>query len=54
MINILVIVNNNCFLYKNNIEYVQAKFIQASKITKGLIKKFCKNLDLVLIWKYLN
>lgn len=50
--NILFIKDNNCFLNKNNVEYAQAKFMQASKMIKrsmiiilsGLIWQLYKNI----------
>lgn len=32
-----VVVNNNSFLFENNIEYEQAKFMQDNKMTKKSI-----------------
>lgn len=43
--NIVIDQNNNCFLLKNNVEYLWAKFIQASKIPKKLISIFFNNLN---------
>ena len=47
--NILVIQNNNCLLFKNNIEYIWVKFMQANKIINRLITKFFTNPNLVYI-----
>ena len=49
-----IVLINNGLLFKNNIEYIQAKFIQDSKITKRLIGMFFNNLDLAFMPKYLN
>lgn len=37
---------NNCLLFKHNVEYAWAKFIQDSKMSKSLISKFFINLNL--------
>lgn len=49
LIDILVILNNNGLLFKNNIEYIWKKFIQDNKITKRLMRMFFNNPDLTLI-----
>ena len=51
---ILVVLNNNSLLLKDNIEYALAMFMQYNNMTKGLMRIFFNNLDLVLIWKYLS
>lgn len=43
--NILAVEDNNCLLFKNNIEYLWAKFIQVSKMTKKSIAMFFNNSD---------
>lgn len=48
-----VILNNNGFLFKNNIEYVQAKILQDRKMIKKLIEIFFNNLDLSSMQNYL-
>lgn len=50
---ILVIKDNTCLLLKNNIEYIQAKFIKANKMIKRSMTTFFINSDLVSIQKYL-
>ena len=50
----LVVLNDNSFSIKNNVEYAWAKFIQDSKLTKGLMKRFFNNLDLAAIWEHLS
>ena len=45
---------DNCLLFKKNIEYKWARFIQASKISKRLIIMFFSNLTLALIPKHLS
>lgn len=54
MTNILVINNNNYFLSKNNVEYAQARFMQASQIIKRLMIMFFAKLNLAFMQKYLN
>lgn len=34
LVNILIVLNNINFLFKNNIEYIQKNFIKANKIIK--------------------
>lgn len=46
--------DNICFLFKNNVEYIQAKFMQVSKISKGSINIFFNNSDLASIQQYLS
>lgn len=45
----LVILNNNSLLFKNNVKYTWAKFMQDSKITKGSMGKFFNNPNLAPI-----
>ena len=47
-----MILNNNSFLLKNNVEYARAKFMQDSKMTKRLIRMFFNNLNLILMQEY--
>lgn len=54
MVNILVFVGNNYFSFKNNIEYIWVKFMQANKMTKKSIEIFFKNLNLAMMQKHLN
>lgn len=49
-----VIANDNCFPFNNNVEYVQTKFMQSSKMTKVLVRMFFNNLALAPIWKHLS
>lgn len=43
MANMLIIVNNNYFLFKNNVEYAWAKFIQANKMLVSMRKYLSYN-----------
>lgn len=52
--NILVIKNNNCLLFKNNIEYAWARFMQTSKITKRSMTIFFTNPDLAPMREHLS
>lgn len=54
MMDIPIDQNNNCHLFKNNMEYAQAKFIQASKMSKKSMDIFFNNSDLALIQEYLS
>lgn len=54
IVNILVIKNNNRLLFKNNIQYVWARFIEASKMTKGSMTIFFINLNLAPMQEHLN
>lgn len=45
---------NNCLLFKNTIEYEQARFIQVNKMIKKLIIIFFSNSTLVSMWKHLS
>lgn len=54
IVNILIDHNSNCLLFKNNVEYTWAKFIQASKMSKSSIDMFFNNLDLALMQQYLS
>lgn len=49
-----VIINDNRFLFKNNIEYAWAKFMQVNKMIKRLMGIFFNNPDLAPMWKYLS
>ena len=49
-----VVLNDNGLLFKNNIEYTWAKFMQDSKITKGSMGIFFNNSDLAPIRKHLS
>lgn len=42
----LVNVDNNCYPFINNVNYIWAKYLQASKILKGLMNIFFSNSDL--------
>lgn len=44
----LVILNNNSLLFKNNVEYVQEKFMQNSKMNKRPMAIFFNHLKLHL------
>ena len=46
---ILVILNNNDLLFKNNVKYARAKFMQDGKMTKRSIIIFFNHFDLVPI-----
>ena len=50
----LVVLNDNGFPFKNNIEYAWAKFMQDSKMTKRSIGRFFNNPDLALMREHLN
>ena len=52
--NIPVIKDINFLLFKNNINYTWAKFMQASKITKRLLTMVFTNSNLASIREYLN
>ena len=54
MKDVLVEVNNNCHPFKNYIDYIWAKFLQASKMLKRSISMFLSNLNLTLIEKQLS
>ena len=49
-----IVLNDNRLPFKNNIKYTWAKFIQDSKMIKGLMEMFFNNPDLAPIWKYLS
>ena len=49
-----IVLNNNGILFKNNVEYIWAKFMQDSKIIKESMGMFSNNPDLALIWEYLS
>lgn len=51
---IQVNIDNNCYLFKNNVDYILAKFIQASKILKRSIDMFFSNFNLASIKKQLS
>ena len=50
----LVVLNDNGFPFKNNVEYAWAKFIQDSKITERLMRMFFNNLDLAPMREHLS
>lgn len=50
--NILVVEDDNHLLYKNNVEYVWARFIEVSKMTKKSITIFFINFNLAPIWEH--
>lgn len=52
IVNIQVIKDNNCLLFRNNTKYTWARFMQANKITKSSIVIFFTNLNLAFIWKH--
>lgn len=54
MANIPVIDNNNCLPFKNNIQYIWTRFMQASKIIITSMTMFFTNHHLARIWEYLN
>ena len=45
---------DNYLLFKTNVEYKQAKFMQASKMTKRLITIFFSNPTLAPMWEHLS
>lgn len=47
--NISIIEHNNRFLFKNKVEYIQARFRQVNKITKKLVALFFKNFNSTFI-----
>lgn len=47
MTNIPIIENNHRFLFKNNVQYTWARFMQVSKITKKSMTMFFINPNLV-------
>lgn len=49
MKNILIDLNNNYYLFKNNIDYTYTNFLQSSKISKKLVNIFFNNHNLTLI-----
>ena len=49
-----VVLNDNGFPFKNNVEYAWAKFMQDSKMTKGSIGIFFNNLDLAPMQEHLS
>lgn len=51
---IMVVLNDNSFLFKNNVKYTRAKFMQDSKMTKESIGMFFNNPNLAPIWEYLS
>lgn len=46
--------DNNCLLFKNNVKYRWAKYMQASKMSKELIYMFFDNANLALMQQYLS
>ena len=56
MINIADILGDasNCLLFKNNVEYKWVRFIQGSKMRKGLMTIFFSNPTLALMQEYLS
>ena len=46
--------DNNCFPFKNNVEYAWAKFMQTSKMSKGSMGMFFNNPDLAPMRQHLN
>lgn len=50
--NTLIVLNNNCLLFKNNIEYAKTKIMQNYKMTKKSIKIFFKKSDFAPIPKH--
>ena len=51
---ILIVLNNHGLLFKNNVEYTWAKFMQDSKMTKESMGMFFNNPDLAPIQKHLS
>lgn len=51
MENVPVDINNDCHLFKNNIDYVQAEFMQTCKIAKESIICF---LEILILYQYKN
>ena len=49
-----VVLNNNGFSIKNNVEYIWVKFIQDSKMTKESIEIFFNNPELAFIQTHLS
>lgn len=54
MANTMVVLNDNGFSFKNNIEYIWAKFIQDGNMTKNRMGMFFNNLNLASIREYFN
>lgn len=54
MVNISVIKNDNYFVFKISIEYIQASFMQINKLIKRLIITIYNNPDKTLRQNYLN
>lgn len=52
--NILVNINNNCYLFKYTVDYTWIKFLQASKSLKLLMNMFFSNLDLAYMQEYIK
>ena len=46
--------DNNCFPFKNNVEYAWAKFMQTSKMSKGSMDMFFNNSELALMRQHLS
>lgn len=53
MVNLLVIKDDYCLPFKNNVEYARASFMQASKMIKGLMTTLFINFNLTPIQEYL-
>lgn len=47
-------IDNNCYLFGHDIDYAQAKFLQASKMLKGLISILFSDYDLKSIQEQLS
>ena len=54
MKNILVDVNNNCPLFRHNVDYAWAKFLQVSTMLKESMGIFFSNSDLAFIQQWLS
>lgn len=51
MEDIVMNIDNNCYLFKKNVDYAQSKFLQASKMSKRLMGIFFSNPDFALMQK---
>ena len=49
-----IVLNDNNLLFRNNVEYTWAKFMQDSKITKRSIEIFFNNSDLTSMQEHLS
>ena len=49
-----IILNDNGLLFKSNVEYAWAKFMQDSKMTNRSMEMFFNNLDLAPMLEYLS